>query len=73
MLTTLSRLAPPQTFVVGLPAERGWPSTPCAEPEERQTVVVEVRAKRLEVSLPGGLALGGSGGDCATSRKKARS
>ncbi len=32
-----------------------------AEPEERQTIVVEVGGKRLEVSLPGGLALGGGG------------
>ncbi len=31
-------------------------------PAERQTVVVEVGGRRLEVSLPGDLALGGSGG-----------
>ncbi|ADB76923.1 acetyl/propionyl/methylcrotonyl-CoA carboxylase subunit alpha [Geodermatophilus obscurus] len=30
------------------------------EPEERQTVVVEVGGRRLEVSLPAGLAAGGS-------------
>jgi len=30
-------------------------------PAERQTVVVEVGGRRLEVSLPGGLALGGGG------------
>ena len=40
------------------------------EPEERQTVVVEVGGKRLEVSVPGGLSFGGgSGGGGA--RKKA--
>jgi acetyl-CoA/propionyl-CoA carboxylase biotin carboxyl carrier protein len=42
------------------------------EVEERQTVVVEVGGKRLEVSLPGGLSLGGgSGSGGAPSRKKA--
>ena len=40
-----------------------------AEPEERQTVVVEVGGKRLEVSLPGGLSLGGGGS--AGAKKKA--
>ena len=45
-------------------------SADAAEAEERQTVVVEVGGKRLEVSLPGGLSLGGgSGGGGA--RKKA--
>ncbi len=39
-------------------------------PAERQTIVVEVGGKRLEVVLPGGLALGG-GGTSATARKKA--
>ncbi|MGN6752233.1 MAG: acetyl/propionyl/methylcrotonyl-CoA carboxylase subunit alpha [Intrasporangium sp.] len=38
------------------------------EAEERQKVVVEVGGKRLEVSLPGGLALGGGS---ATAKKKA--
>jgi acetyl-CoA/propionyl-CoA carboxylase biotin carboxyl carrier protein len=38
------------------------------EPSERQTVVVEVGGKRLEVVLPGGLALGGGGG---AAKKKA--
>ncbi|NHA66732.1 acetyl/propionyl/methylcrotonyl-CoA carboxylase subunit alpha [Phycicoccus flavus] len=38
------------------------------EPQERQTVVVEVGGKRLSVSLPGGLTLGGGG---ATTSKKA--
>jgi acetyl-CoA/propionyl-CoA carboxylase biotin carboxyl carrier protein len=36
------------------------------EPEARQTVVVEVGGKRLEVSLPGGFAVGGGGGGAAT-------
>jgi acetyl-CoA/propionyl-CoA carboxylase biotin carboxyl carrier protein len=31
------------------------------EPQERQTLVVEVGGRRLEVSLPAGLALGGGG------------
>jgi acetyl-CoA/propionyl-CoA carboxylase, biotin carboxylase, biotin carboxyl carrier protein len=39
------------------------------EAQERQTVVVEVGGKRLEVSLPGGLSLGGSANGGA--RKKA--
>ncbi|MTB71842.1 biotin/lipoyl-binding protein [Arsenicicoccus sp. MKL-02] len=39
------------------------------ETEERQKVVVEVGGKRLEVSLPGTLSLGGGGGGAA--RKKA--
>ena len=33
-----------------------------AEPEERSTVVVEVGGKRVEVSLPEGIAIGGGGG-----------
>ena len=32
------------------------------EDQPRQTVVVEVGGRRLEVSLPGGLALGNGGG-----------
>ena len=43
-------------------------------PAERQTVVVEVGGRRLEVSLPGGLALGGgasvSGGVAAKPRRR---
>jgi acetyl-CoA/propionyl-CoA carboxylase biotin carboxyl carrier protein len=39
-----------------------------APAEERQAIVVEVDGKRLEVVLPGGLALGGGG---AAARKKA--
>ena len=43
-----------------------------AEAEPRQTVVVEVGGKRLEVSLPGDLSLGGGGGGgAAAGRKKA--
>lgn len=37
-------------------------SADTSETVERQTVVVEVGGKRLEVSLPGDLALGGGGG-----------
>ena len=37
-------------------------SADAAEADERQTVVVEVGGKRLEVSLPGGLSLGGGSG-----------
>ncbi|MGO4600104.1 acetyl/propionyl/methylcrotonyl-CoA carboxylase subunit alpha [Terrabacter sp. 2RAF25] len=44
-----------------------------AEPEERQTVVVEVGGKRLEVSLPGGLSLGGGGGSAAKKKAPKRS
>ena len=40
------------------------------EADERQTVVVEVGGKRLEVSLPGGLSLGGGAG-AGAARKKA--
>ncbi len=46
------------------------PVTDAPDAEERQTVVVEVGGKRLEVTLPGGLALGGHGGHGST-RKKA--
>jgi acetyl-CoA/propionyl-CoA carboxylase, biotin carboxylase, biotin carboxyl carrier protein len=35
------------------------PAAETGEPEERQTVVVEVGGRRLEVSLPAGLAAGG--------------
>ena len=41
------------------------------EAQPRQTVVVEVGGKRLEVSLPGDLALGGGGGAGSAARKKA--
>ncbi|GAA2152875.1 biotin carboxyl carrier protein /biotin carboxylase [Humibacillus xanthopallidus] len=46
-------------------------SADAAELEPRQTVVVEVGGKRLEVSLPGDLSLGGGGGGGAAARKKA--
>ena len=46
----------------------GEPAGEGEEPGERQTVVVEVGGKRLEVVLPGGLALGAGGG---STRKKA--
>lgn len=39
------------------------------EQGERQTVVVEVGGKRLEVVLPGGLNLGGGGGGAAAKKK----
>jgi acetyl-CoA/propionyl-CoA carboxylase biotin carboxyl carrier protein len=39
------------------------------EPEERQSVVVEVGGRRLEVSLPGGLSVGGGGGQKAAVAK----
>jgi acetyl-CoA/propionyl-CoA carboxylase biotin carboxyl carrier protein len=42
------------------------------EPEERQTVVVEVGGKRLEVSVPGGLSFGGGGGGGAAKKKAPR-
>ncbi|WP_127783868.1 acetyl/propionyl/methylcrotonyl-CoA carboxylase subunit alpha [Rhodococcus sp. X156] len=38
----------------------------------RQTVVVEVGGRRLEVSLPGDLALGGGGGAAAAKKPKSR-
>jgi acetyl-CoA/propionyl-CoA carboxylase biotin carboxyl carrier protein len=42
------------------------------QPAERQTVVVEVGGRRLEVSLPGDLALGGGGGAGGGTRKPPR-
>lgn len=49
----------------------GGPTGDAPPAEERQTVVVEVGGRRLEVSLPGGLSLGGSNGGGAATRKKA--
>jgi acetyl-CoA/propionyl-CoA carboxylase biotin carboxyl carrier protein len=43
-----------------------------AEDEPRQTVVVEVGGRRLEVSLPAGLAAGGGGGAPAGAAGKSR-
>jgi len=42
------------------------------QPAERQTVVVEVGGRRLEVSLPGDLALGGGSGAGGGARKPPR-
>jgi acetyl-CoA/propionyl-CoA carboxylase biotin carboxyl carrier protein len=42
------------------------------EAEERQTVVVEVGGRRLEVSLPGDLAISGAGGGGAKAGAKAK-
>ncbi|EWT00122.1 carboxylate--amine ligase [Intrasporangium oryzae NRRL B-24470] len=57
-------------FVNTIPPYAGGPAADAGEPEERQTVVVEVGGKRLEVSLPGGLSLGG-GAVGAGAKKKA--
>ncbi|MGQ0837357.1 ATP-binding protein, partial [Actinokineospora sp.] len=43
-----------------------------AEDEPRQTVVVEVGGRRLEVSLPGTLAVGTGGGGAAAAKAKPR-
>ncbi len=51
----------------------GAPATGDDEPDERRTVVVEVGGRRLEVSLPSGLALGSGGstaGDAAPRPRK---
>ena len=45
------------------------PATDAADTPERQQVVVEVGGRRLDVSLPGDLALGGGGGNAATQAK----
>jgi len=42
------------------------------EPEERQTVVVEVGGRRLEVSLPAGFAVGGGGAPASGAKAKPR-
>lgn len=42
------------------------------EPEERQTVVVEVGGKRVDVSLPAGLALGGGAAPKKKAKKRSR-
>ena len=46
-------------------------SAEAEEPEERQTVVVEVGGKRLEVVLPGGLGALSAGGGAAKKPKRA--
>jgi len=43
-----------------IPAYSGAPAD-VEEPEERQTLTVEVGGKRVEVSLPGGISFGGGG------------
>jgi acetyl-CoA/propionyl-CoA carboxylase biotin carboxyl carrier protein len=45
---------------------------PAEDAEPRQTVVVEVGGRRLEVSLPGDLAIGGGGGKAASAKAKPR-
>lgn len=47
------------------------PAGDAPEAQERQTVVVEVGGKRVEVSLPGGLSLGGGGGAGGGAKKAA--
>jgi len=56
-------------FVNEIPAYSGVLGTAPDHPGERQSVVVEVGGKRLEVLLPGGLRFGGGGGGAA--KKKA--
>jgi Acetyl/propionyl-CoA carboxylase, alpha subunit len=55
-------------FVNEIPAYTGVVATAPEGAGERQSVVVEVGGKRLEVVLPGGLKFGGGGGG---SKKKA--
>jgi acetyl-CoA/propionyl-CoA carboxylase biotin carboxyl carrier protein len=57
-----------------IPPYEGAPAEDDEEVAPRQTVVVEVGGKRLEVSLPGDLALGGGGGGgrAAAPKKKSR-
>jgi acetyl-CoA/propionyl-CoA carboxylase biotin carboxyl carrier protein len=57
-------------FVNEIPAYSGVVGTAPEQSGERQSVVVEVGGKRLEVLLPGGLRFGGGGGGGA-GRKKA--
>ena len=51
-------------FVNDIPAYVGS-ATELAEPEARSSVVVEIGGKRVEVSLPEGISLGGGGGSAA--------
>ncbi|WP_199434007.1 acetyl/propionyl/methylcrotonyl-CoA carboxylase subunit alpha [Qaidamihabitans albus] len=48
------------------------PTAPEEEAEPRRNVVVEVSGRRLEVSLPGDLALGGNGGGAAKAKPRKR-
>ncbi|GAB96754.1 acetyl-CoA/propionyl-CoA carboxylase biotin carboxyl carrier protein [Kineosphaera limosa] len=57
-------------FAGGIEAYSG-PTADAAEPEQRQRLVVEVGGKRLEVSLPGDLSLGGGGGSAGGAKRKA--
>jgi acetyl-CoA/propionyl-CoA carboxylase biotin carboxyl carrier protein len=56
-------------FVNDIPAYAGGHGE-LAEPDARSTVVVEVGGKRVEVSLPEGISIGGGGG-AAAARKAA--
>jgi acetyl-CoA/propionyl-CoA carboxylase biotin carboxyl carrier protein len=56
-------------FVNDIPAYSGAPAQ-SDETSERQSLVVEVGGKRLEVSLPGDLVLGGGGGRGAKAAPK---
>ncbi|GMA38568.1 acetyl/propionyl/methylcrotonyl-CoA carboxylase subunit alpha [Mobilicoccus caccae] len=49
----------------------GPTSDAASEESERQKVVVEVGGKRLEISLPGDLAIGGGGSGGASAKRKA--
>ncbi|HEY5248792.1 MAG TPA: biotin/lipoyl-containing protein, partial [Dermatophilaceae bacterium] len=55
-------------FVNDIPAYAGVVATAPAQASDRQSLVVEVGGKRLEVLLPGGLKFGGGG---SASKKKA--
>ncbi len=55
-------------FVNDIPAYSGT-AADVAEPEERQSLTVEVGGKRLEVVLPAGIALGHGGGAAAGPKK----
>jgi acetyl-CoA/propionyl-CoA carboxylase biotin carboxyl carrier protein len=48
------------------------PALDAEEPEARQSVVVEVGGRRLEVTLPGDLALGGGSGGGTAAKAKPR-
>ena len=60
-------------FVNDIPAYAGGSAAEADEPAERQTIVVEVGGKRLEVVLPGGLSFGGGGGGSAKKKAPRRS
>jgi len=55
-------------FVNEIPAYSGA-AADVAEPEERQSLTVEVGGKRLEVVLPAGIALGSGGGSSSGPKK----